>query len=449
MLSVALSAGIAYALRAGNLELPGLYVSATILGVLLTANFMHMAHVYAITNLRRSPVEVGRVLMAWCAMIVTLIAISYFTDTSELFSRVWVTLWFAFSLGGFLMLRALAGLQIDRWQRLGLLELKVAIFGSGPLGVAVDRQMRQLGERQPAAGRLLRPRGRAEEAGQPGASTAPRRAASAGRGDSARRRRRGGRRDALGAGEAEVKRDTESAAALSINVRICPDVFTLYLPVRGLTSVAGVALLDIFERPLSGWDLVLKNLEDRVLTPILFVVFLTLCLLIALAIKLDSRGPVLFRQTRFGFNNNLIHILKFRTMYVDRGLEPGVPQATRNDPRVTRIGRLLRRTSLDELPQLWNVLQRRDVAGRPAAACRRPQLQVRGDDRRISRPPPHEAGDDRLGPGERPARRDPDGRADAAARPIRPQLYRQLVALARPQILSLTLFVGFISKRAY
>ena len=75
------------------------------------------------------------------------------------------------------------------------------------------------------------------------------------------------------------------------------------------------------------------------------------------AIKLDSRGPVLFRQTRFGLNNDPIDVFKFRTMYVDRGVERAVTQATRNDPRVTRIGRLLRRTSLDELPQLWNVLK--------------------------------------------------------------------------------------------
>ena len=97
---VAAAALAAYRLRTDSFALPGLYVSATILGVLLTANFMHMAHVYAITNLRRSPIEVGRVLMAWSAMIVTLIAISYFTGTAELFSRLWVTLWFAFSLGG-------------------------------------------------------------------------------------------------------------------------------------------------------------------------------------------------------------------------------------------------------------------------------------------------------------------------------------------------------------
>jgi len=122
-------------------------------------------------------------------------------------------------------------------------------------------------------------------------------------------------------------------------------------------EISQLAFLDVFERPLSGWDLVLKNLEDRILGPILCLIFLVPCLLIALIVKLDSRGPVLFRQPRFGFNNNLVNVLKFRTMYADRPEEPGVPQATRNDPRVTRVGRFLRRSSLDELPQLWNVLR--------------------------------------------------------------------------------------------
>jgi len=351
---VTVSALAAYRLRTDSFALPGLYVSATILGVLLTANFMHMAHVYAITNLRRSPVEIGRVLMAWCAMIVTLIAISYFTDTSEVFARVWVILWFAFSLGGFLMLRAIAGLQIDRWQRIGLLELKVAIFGTGPLGVAVHRQLRESGNGN------LRLVGffEVEEGGTREAVDGLPRLGGV---DTLIQEIQAGRVDEVIIAmpwqqEAEVKQILHRLQTLSVNVRLCPDVFTLYLPVRGLTSLAGIAMLDIFERPLSGWDLVVKNLEDRLLAPVLFVAFLPVCLVIALAIKLEGGGPVLFRQPRYGFHNNVIQIVKFRTMRTDEET-PGVPQATRNDPRVTRIGRLLRRTSLDELPQLFNVLR--------------------------------------------------------------------------------------------
>jgi putative colanic acid biosynthesis UDP-glucose lipid carrier transferase len=156
--------------------------------------------------------------------------------------------------------------------------------------------------------------------------------------------------------EKRLKAILKELRNLSVNVRMCPDVFTLYLPVRGLTSVAGIPMLDVFERPLSGWDLVLKNLEDRLLAPILMLLFLPICAAIAILIKLDSPGPVFFRQRRYGFNNNVISVFKFRTMRATAPQEE-VPQATRDDPRVTRIGRVLRRTSLDELPQLINVLR--------------------------------------------------------------------------------------------
>jgi exopolysaccharide biosynthesis polyprenyl glycosylphosphotransferase len=101
---------------------------------------------------------------------------------------------------------------------------------------------------------------------------------------------------------------------------------------------------------------VLKRAEDIALSALLLLLFGPLMLLLGLLVRLDSRGPALFRQQRFGFNNNPITVLKFRTMQFNAASDPGVPQARRGDPRVTRIGRFLRRTSLDELPQLINVL---------------------------------------------------------------------------------------------
>ncbi len=79
--------------------------------------------------------------------------------------------------------------------------------------------------------------------------------------------------------------------------------------------------------------------------------------LVALAIKLDSKGPVLFRQKRYGFNNELIEVFKFRSMYVDQTDANAAKLVTKDDPRVTRVGRFIRKTSLDELPQLFNVLK--------------------------------------------------------------------------------------------
>lgn len=120
-------------------------------------------------------------------------------------------------------------------------------------------------------------------------------------------------------------------------------------------------LFEVTKRPLSGWNSVAKRVEDLVLGSLILVAISPLLLLIAIAIKLDSPGPVIFRQKRLGFNNGEFSIYKFRSMYHrpdGDGAYPGQfePQATRHDPRVTRVGRFIRRTSLDELPQLFNVL---------------------------------------------------------------------------------------------
>jgi putative colanic acid biosynthesis UDP-glucose lipid carrier transferase len=123
-----------------------------------------------------------------------------------------------------------------------------------------------------------------------------------------------------------------------------------------VSNLGSVGLLDVKKKPLADWDPLLKRLEDYGLGALTLLACAALFPVIALAIKLDSPGPVFFRQRRRGFNLEVFEVFKFRTMRV---LEDGsvVRQCAKGDPRVTRIGRLLRRTSLDELPQLINVLR--------------------------------------------------------------------------------------------
>ncbi len=121
--------------------------------------------------------------------------------------------------------------------------------------------------------------------------------------------------------------------------------------------VGKVPVLEVFNRPLTSWSYLIKGIEDRLIALLILLFVAPLMTLIALAIKIDSPGPVLFRQERYGFNNNQIEVLKFRTMYNDENASKVMRQATRFDPRITRIGRFLRKSSLDELPQLLNVLR--------------------------------------------------------------------------------------------
>lgn len=108
-------------------------------------------------------------------------------------------------------------------------------------------------------------------------------------------------------------------------------------------------------KPLSGLGGALKRLEDFLFGSIALVVVFPVMAIISLAIKLDSTGPALFCQARSGRNREVIKVYKFRTMYQSGSAE--FRQASRDDPRITRVGAFLRRTSLDELPQLFNVIQ--------------------------------------------------------------------------------------------
>lgn len=118
-----------------------------------------------------------------------------------------------------------------------------------------------------------------------------------------------------------------------------------------------VQFLGLMDAPLIGWRGIGKGMADRLLAVIALVLLSSVMVVVALLIKLDSPGPVLFRQMRHGLNNRLFEVLKFRTMHQDQ-CDPAAERLTRrNDPRVTRLGVLLRRTMLDELPQLINVLR--------------------------------------------------------------------------------------------
>jgi len=140
---------------------------------------------------------------------------------------------------------------------------------------------------------------------------------------------------------------------LPVDVWLCPAEFSM--PVLSSSRLGELSLLQVHTKPIRDWGCVLKLIFDYFGGAICLLLFAPLMLVIATAIKIDSEGPIFFRQRRHGFNHRIIHVYKFRTMTVAENGDR-VDQACKDDPRVTRIGRFLRRTSLDELPQLFNVL---------------------------------------------------------------------------------------------
>ncbi|WP_250452108.1 undecaprenyl-phosphate glucose phosphotransferase [Caballeronia sp. ATUFL_M2_KS44] len=141
-----------------------------------------------------------------------------------------------------------------------------------------------------------------------------------------------------------------------VNVRFMPDVRSLALFEAGTTDLIGETAINLVASPISQSALLQKEIFDRVFALAAIIAVSPLLLGIAIAIKLTSRGPVFFRQRRKGADGRVFRIYKFRSMRLHTEQAGVVRQATRNDPRVTRVGAFLRRTSLDELPQFFNVL---------------------------------------------------------------------------------------------
>jgi len=171
--------------------------------------------------------------------------------------------------------------------------------------------------------------------------------------------------------EAGIHTALHALSDSTANIRFVPDLFSLKLINHGVSEVAGVPMLDLSTSFMSGPAGLLKACEDYIAATVILLVVSPLMLAIALAIKLSSAGPVLFKQRRHGWNGQQIWVYKFRTMVVHQEQGQQVSQATREDPRVTPLGAFLRRTSLDELPQFINVLQgRMSVVGpRPHAVA--------------------------------------------------------------------------------
>ncbi len=144
---------------------------------------------------------------------------------------------------------------------------------------------------------------------------------------------------------------------LPIDVRISAHQSKLRLRPRAYSYIGDIPFLAVFDKPLSDWGWAVKEIEDRVIATIALILLSPVMLAVACAVKFTSKGPVFFRQKRHGFNNQLVEVYKFRSMFTDLCDANAVKQVTRGDPRVTPVGRFIRKSSLDELPQLFNVLK--------------------------------------------------------------------------------------------
>jgi Undecaprenyl-phosphate glucose phosphotransferase len=192
----------------------------------------------------------------------------------------------------------------------------------------------------------------------------------------------------LGTWREPVVIDSVAAALriLPLSVHLLPDHRTARLLQHGTGTIAGVVSAQVQRSPLSKTERALKRAFDLLVASVSIILLLPLFSIVALLIKADSTGPVFFHQRRVGFNGRDFRIYKFRSMNVAED-DSSVRQATRDDPRLTRLGRWLRKTIIDELPQLWNVLkgEMSIVGPRPHAVAHDVQYQPVAHDAQYQR----------------------------------------------------------------
>lgn len=157
--------------------------------------------------------------------------------------------------------------------------------------------------------------------------------------------------------EARIQQILDQVRVLPLDVRLSCYSANFTFPRRNGATITEPGLIDVFNRPLDGGRRAAKRALDIALTVIALVPLLPVMAFTALAIRLDSPGPIIFRQLRDGYNHKPVEIWKFRSMFADSSDPKARRIVTRGDPRVTRVGRFIRKWSLDELPQLFNVLR--------------------------------------------------------------------------------------------
>jgi Undecaprenyl-phosphate glucose phosphotransferase len=170
----------------------------------------------------------------------------------------------------------------------------------------------------------------------------------------------------------------DDLSLLPVTIHLVPVGVGEILTSSGIAGLGDITTMQVLRPPLSTVDIFIKRLFDTLAALIALTMLSPVLLIVALAIKLDTRGPVLFRQERHGYNNRTISVLKFRSMFESDSNSAFVP-AAKNDPRVTRVGRVIRRTSIDELPQLFNVLrgEMSIVGPRPHATAHNAMFEAR------------------------------------------------------------------------
>jgi putative colanic acid biosynthesis UDP-glucose lipid carrier transferase len=346
---------LAYRLYLDDWSLPERYVLAIFGMSFVCATLFPFVGLYAPQRGVTLFEEVRRLVHAWLLLAATWFTFLFLSKTGADFSRVWSIYWI---VAGFVVHAAARGgirVTLRALRSRGYNVRRMAIVGAGGLGREIAERIR----RTPWSGLDIRGFYDDDPAlanrsidGVPVLGSVERMLDDLDR---------GGLDQVWIAlplrAEVRVRALLEALRRHPVQVRFVPDIFNFTLLHHSMTEIAGLPVINLTDSPLDGPNLILKQVEDFVLSLVILIVASPLMLLIAIGVKLSSPGPVFFSQERVTWNGQRFRILKFRTMPLDAEASSGPVWSTRDERRATPFGAFLRRTSLDELPQFFNTLR--------------------------------------------------------------------------------------------
>ncbi len=312
--------------------------------------------IYTTTAFRTQVHQLSRLGVAWTLVFLVALALAFFIKFEDTFSRGWAAGWYMAGLVALFTDRLVLTSLVRRWARTGRLVRRVIIVGGGREGETLVRALEHEADSD------LRICGVFDDRGgdrSPGVIAG---IPKLGNVDDLVEFTRRTRVDLILVSlpltaEERVLHMVRKLWVLPVDVRLAAHMSKLRFRPRAYSYIGNVPVLDIFDKPIADWNMVLKSAFDLIAGSLILLLTLPVMVTTALAIKLDSRGPVFFRQRRLGFNNEVIEVFKFRSLRHEHADPTASKVVTKNDPRVTRVGRFIRKTSIDELPQLLNVLR--------------------------------------------------------------------------------------------
>jgi len=332
-----------------------LYIVASLAAGVLTVGAFQAFRLYRVSAFANIPRQLPRLASAWLLVFATLAAAAFFFKLGPSFSRVWFLAWFIFGGLALLFVRIIVANYVRKWTADGRLNRYAVVVGGGRGGEDLIKQLEQMEDTDIRVCGVFDDRGddrvSTTIAGYPKLGTV---------GDLVEFARKC-RIDLLIvtlpiSAEERLLQIFKKLWVLPVDIRLAAHTNALRFRPKAYSFIGRIPVIDVSDRPISDWDFVLKTIFDYVIAALAIVALSPVMLATALAIKLTSKGPVLFKQKRFGFNNELVEVYKFRSMYTDMSDANASKLVTKDDPRVTPVGNFIRKTSLDELPQLFNVL---------------------------------------------------------------------------------------------